>query len=152
MAVERISFGSMIFKTTYDFARLERNFCKVAGLYQGQPRILTILRENEGLTLSELSPICGIGMPSLSVSLRNMQKSGLIRKEGSGKNQKIFLTETGLEKALCFHEQIDEFYRELLDHVGQEASEAMEQSFKTFDNYLTSYNEAFERRHGWKKD
>lgn len=152
MAVERISFGSMIFKTTYDFARLERNFCKVAGLYQGQPRILTILRENEGLTLSELSPICGIGMPSLSVSLRNMQKSGLIRKEGSGKNQKIFLTETGLEKALCFHEQIDEFYRELLDHVGQEASEAMEQSFKTFDDYLTSYNEAFERRHGWKKD
>ena len=152
MAVERISFGSMIFKTTYDFARLERNFCKVAGLYQGQPRILTILRENEGLTLSELSPICGIGMPSLSVSLRNMQKSGLIRKEGSGKNQKIFLTETGLEKALCFHEQIDEFYRELLGHVGQEASEAMEQSFKTFDNYLTSYNEAFERRHGWKKD
>lgn len=152
MAVERIAFGSMIFKTTYDFARLERNFCKVAGLYQGQPRILTILRENEGLTLSELSPICGIGMPSLSVSLRNMQKSGLIRKEGSGKNQKVFLTETGLEKALCFHEQIDEFYRQLLSHVGQDASEAMEQSFKTFDDYLTSYNEAFECRHGWKKD
>lgn len=152
MAVERIAFGSMIFKTTYDFARLERNFCKVAGLYQGQPRILTILRENEGLTLSELSPICGIGMPSLSVSLRNMQKSGLIRKEGTGKNQKIFLTETGLEKALCFHEQIDKFYEDLISHTGEEGSIAMEAAFKTFDDYLTSYNDTFERQHGWKKD
>lgn len=152
MAVERIAFGSMIFKTTYDFARLERNFCKVAGLYQGQPRILTILRENAGLTLSELSPICGIGMPSLSVSLRNMQKSGLIRKEGAGKNQKIFLTENGLEKALCFHQQIDKFYEELLSCVGEEDSKAMETAFKTFDNYLTSYNEKFELQHGWKKD
>lgn len=152
MAVERIAFGSMIFKTTYDFARLERNFCKVAGLYQGQPRILTILRENEGLTLSELSPICGIGMPSLSVSLRNMQKSNLVRKEGSGKNQKIHLTETGLEKALCFHEQIDRFYEELLSYAGTETSENMEKAFQTFDDYLTSYNEKFERQHGWKKE
>lgn len=152
MAIDRIAFGSMIFKTTYDFARLERNFCKVAGLYQGQPRILTILRENEGLTLSELSPICNIGMPSLSVSLRNMQKSGLIRKEGTGKNQKIFLTETGLEKALCFHQQIDRFYEDLLSFAGEERAATMEASFKAFDDYLNTYNETFELQHGWKKE
>ena len=151
MSVDRIAFGSKIFKTTYDFARLERNICKVAGVYQGQPRILTILQDNEGLTLSELSPICGIGMPSLSVSLRNLQKSGLIRKEGSGKNQKVFLTEQGREKARCFHELIDEFYQEFLDHLGEEATRQMELAFRTFDDYLTSYNEKFELQHGWKK-
>ena len=85
MSIIRYEFGGLVFSVTYDFARLERNFCKVAGLYQGQPRILTILKENEGVTLSALSQLCSIGMPSLSVSVRNLQKSGLLRKEGTGK-------------------------------------------------------------------
>lgn len=151
MAVERITFGSLVFATTYDFNRLERNFCKVAGIYQGQPRILTILNQNEGVTLSELSPLCNIGMPSLSVSLRNMQKSGLVRKEGSGKNQKLFLTDAGKEKAQLFHEQIDGFYQEFLQTLGPEASEQLSQSMEAFDQYLRGYNHRFEEAHGWKK-
>ncbi len=151
MAVERIKFGSLVFATTYDFNRLERNFCKVAGIYQGQPRILTILNQNEGVTLSELSPLCNIGMPSLSVSLRNMQKSGLVRKEGSGKNQKLFLTDTGKERAQLFHEQIDGFYLEFLETLGPEASQQLSESMEAFDQYLRGYNQRFEESHGWKK-
>lgn len=151
MAVVRYDFGGLVFSTTYDFGRLERNFCKVAGIYQGQPRILTILKENEGVTLSELSPLCNIGMPSLSVSLRNLQKSGLVRKEGSGKNQKLFLTDSGREKALIFHEQIDAFYVEFLEKLGPEASQQLNDSMQAFDDYLKSYNEQFEEAHGWKK-
>lgn len=151
MAVIRYEFGGLVFSTTYDFDRLERNICKVAGLYQGQPRILTILKENEGVTLSELSPLCSIGMPSLSVSLRNLQKSGLVRKEGAGKNQKLFLTEDGRKKAQIFHELIDAFYAEFLEQLGPEASEQLNQSLKTFDAYLRDYNQRFELQHGWKK-
>lgn len=151
MAVVRYDFGGLVFSTTYAFSRLERNFCKVAGIYQGQPRILTILKENEGITLSELSPLCNIGMPSLSVSLRNMQKSGLIRKEGTGKNQKLFLTDVGREKALMFHVQIDSFYKEFLEHLGPEASQQLNDSLQSFYVYLVSYNHAFEEDHGWKK-
>ena len=66
MPISRYDFGGLVFAVTRDFARLERNFCKVAGLYQGQPRILTILKTNEGVTLSELSPLCGIGLPTAS--------------------------------------------------------------------------------------
>lgn len=151
MAVVRYDFGGMVFSTTYDFSRLERNICKVAGIYQGQPRILTILKENEGVTLSELSPLCNIGMPSLSVSLRNLQKSGLVRKDGTGKNQKLYLTDTGREKAQIFHELIDSFYKEFLEKLGPEASEQLNESLTTFDNYLKEYNEQFEAQHGWKK-
>ena len=103
MPITRFDFGGLIFTVTRDFARLERNFCKVVGLYQGQPRILTILKSNEGVTLSELSPLCSIGLPSLSVSLRNLQKSGMIRKEGAGKNQRIYLTDLGQDHARAFH-------------------------------------------------
>ena len=151
MAVVRYDFGGLVFSMTYDFGRLERNFCKVAGIYQGQPRILTILKENEGVTLSELSPLCNIGMPSLSVSLRNLQKSGLVRKDGTGKNQKLYLTETGREKALLFHEQIDKFYADFLEKLGPEASQQLNDSMQTFDNYLKEFNEKFVKDHGWKK-
>lgn len=151
MAVVRYDFGGLVFNTTYDFARLERNFCKIAGLYQGQPRILTILSENEGVTLSELSPLCSIGMPSLSVSIRNLQKSGLVYKDGSGKNQKLFLTEVGKERALAFHEQIDTFYKDFLASLGEEASEQLNASLTLFDQYLKQFNKDFEASHGWTK-
>lgn len=151
MAVVRYDFGGLVFAMTYDFSRLERNFCKVAGLYQGQPRILTILKENEGVTLSELSPLCAIGMPSLSVSVRNLQKSGLIRKEGTGKNQKLFLTDTGRQRALAFHQEIDAFYRDFLEHLGPAASEQMNQSFQQFDSYVKDFNKHYEAAHGWSK-
>lgn len=151
MAVVRYDFGGLVFGVTYDFARLERNFCKVAGIYQGQPRILTILKQNEGVTLSELSPLCNIGMPSLSVSLRNLQKSGLVRKEGTGKNQKLYLTETGRERALIFHEQIDAFYKEFLSGLGDEVATQLNDSLQRFDDYLKDFNEQFETQHGWKK-
>lgn len=151
MALVRYEFGGLVFAMTYDFSRLERNFCKIAGIYQGQPRILTILKENEGVTLSELSPLCNIGMPSLSVSLRNLQKSGLIRKDGSGKNQKIYLTESGREKALLFHEQIDSFYKGFLEFLGPESSQQLNDSLQQFDDYLKNYNQQFETQHGWKK-
>lgn len=149
MGVVRYDFGGLVFRTTYDFSKLERNICKVAGLYYGQPRILTILKENEGVTLSELSPLCTIGMPSLSVSVRNLQRAGYVRKEGSGKNQRLYLTDEGREKAQIFHEHIDSFYADLLAHLGEENAEMLDASMQRFDNFMKSYNEKFEADHGW---
>lgn len=149
MAVVRYDFGGLVFSVTYDFSRLERNFCKIAGLYPGQPRILTILKENEGVTLSELSPLCNIGMPSLSVSVRNLQKSGLVRKEGTGKNQKLYLTETGRERAWAFHLQIDAFYADFLEYMGDQDSEQFNKALQQFDDYIKRFNKRFEDEHGW---
>ena len=140
MPLSRYEFGGLVFNMTYNFSKLERNFCKAAEIYPGQPRILTILKENEGVTLSSLSSLCNIGMPSLSVSVRNMQKTGLIRKEGSGKRQRLYLTDTGRVKALCFHEQIDSFYQDLLRDFGERNAEEIYRSFQRFDEYIKNYN------------
>lgn len=152
MPISRFDFGGLVFTVTRDFARLERNFCKVAGLYQGQPRILTILKTNEGVTLSELSPLCGIGLPSLSVSLRNLQKSGMIRKEGAGKNQQIYLTDLGKDHAMAFHQEIDAFFSEYLSAIGPDGQEQFAQCLQQFDHYIQSFNDTYETQHGWKKD
>ena len=152
MPISRYDFGGLIFTVTRDFSRLERNFCKVAGLYQGQPRILTILKSNEGVTLSELSPLCNIGLPSLSVSLRNLQKSGLIRKEGTGKNQKLYLTEQGHQCAMTFHQEIDAFFTRYLTQLGSQQAELFSSTPHSFDQFICAFNEEYELEHGWKKD
>ena len=152
MPISRYDFGGLVFTVTRDFARMERNFCKVAGLYQGQPRILTILKSNEGVTLSELSPLCGIGLPSLSVSLRNLQKSGLIRKEGTGKNQKLYLAELGHQCAMIFHQEIDSFFTQYFSTLGLQGAEAFGSSLQSFDKFIADFNDQYELRHGWKKD
>lgn len=146
MSVSRIEFGSLVYMTIQDFSRLERNFCAEAGLYPGQPRILTILQDHEGLSLSALSPICGIGLPSLSVSLRNLQKSGLIRKEGLGKNQRIYLTNQGRQKAIIFHEALESFYTAFFSSVGEEAIASLKDGLGSFDSFLCEYNDRFKNR------
>ncbi len=145
--MDRYQFGGLVFAVNYDFARLERNFCKVAGLYPGQPRILTILQENEGVTLSGLSPLCGIGLPSLSVSVRNLQKSGLVRKEG--KKRYIFLTEVGRQRAFAFHTEIDAFYMGLLQRLGPDGFGQLSRAFSDFDSYIRQFNRDYEAAHGW---
>lgn len=120
--VNRYDFGGLMFSLTHEYARLMRQVSVRAGLYTGQPRVLTMIKDNDGCTLKELSELCDIGTPSLSVSVRNMEKSGLLRRERGtdGRNQKIFLTESGREKAVAFHLEIDRFYKEMLERLGED--------------------------------
>jgi len=118
MPVDRYDFGGTMFSVSYEINRIVRKFGGETGLYSGQPRILTILSENEGATLSELSGYCGIGMASLSVSVRNMEKYGMIRKISQGRQSRLYLTAEGRKRALKFHEKIDKLYVELLESFG----------------------------------
>lgn len=148
MAVERKDFGGLMFSVTYGFSRLQRNLCRRAGLYNGQPRVLTILMEQGSCTLKELSALCNIGMPSLSVSVRNMEKNGLILREGSARSRTLSLTETGRARALAFHEEIDVFYTTLLAELGEEDTEQLYALLKRMEAGLTRFNEAVEAADG----
>lgn len=142
--MNRIQFGSLIFSLMYEFSKMERKMSSNAGLYSGQPRVLTILKFNEGCTLSELSEICGIGMPSLSVSVRNMEKSGLLRREISGSDgrvQKIYLTEEGYQRAEMFHEEIDAFYSEFLGGLSQDNIDKLAGHLTLMKDTFAAYNE-----------
>lgn len=142
--MNRIEFGSRIFSLMYEFSKMERKMSSNAGLYSGQPRVLTILRFNEGCTLSELSEICGIGMPSLSVSVRNMEKSGLLRREISGNDgrvQKIYLTEEGCQRAQKFHDEIDAFYSEFLAGISAKEADELAAHLQLMKDTFAVYNE-----------
>lgn len=143
MAVDRFDFGGLIFNMTYEFSKVQRAVSRRAGLYSGQPRVLTMLQKHEGCTLSELSDYCGIGMASLSVSIRNLEKSGLIRKENHGNDgriQKLYLTDAGELKAMAFHREIDAFYEGLLDSMSGEEAVAAEKTLKQIIDFCIGYN------------
>lgn len=143
MPVDRYKFGGLVFSVLYEFSKVQRKLSNNAGLYSGQPRILTILKDNAGCTLSELSQLCGIGLPSLSVSLRNMVKTGLIYKvieEKGSRLQSLYLTEAGLDKAMAFHEQIDLLYKEFLDSLDDDMQEQMNGILAQLKEYFTQFN------------
>ena len=140
----RYEFGGQMFSLTHSFARLQRNLCKKSGLYSGQPRVLTILQQEEGCTLKELSALCDIGMPSLSVSVRNMEKSGLLRREGAVRNQRLYLTDLGRQRARIFHEEIDSFYVGLLDHLGEQDAQQLSDLMRRMTAYIDQFNNDYE--------
>jgi DNA-binding MarR family transcriptional regulator len=140
MALKRFDFGNSIFSFTYGFSRLQRTLCQRAGLYSGQPRVLTVLRDHEGCSLKELAESCAIGMPSLSVSVRNLEKAGLVRREGAVRSQRLYLTDEGRLRAQRFHQEIDEFYRGLLDDLGEDDAVRLQQLLGQVEDYIRRFH------------
>ena len=140
MAVSRHDLGEHLYSVFYEYNCLLRELSSESGLYCGQPKILAGIKDNEGCTLSELSELIGIGMPSLSVSIKNMKKSGLIK---SGRYQPpvkgIFLTDEGLEKILGYQRLMDKFHEGLLDKLGSEQTEEADANLMLICDYLKSY-------------
>lgn len=72
------------------------------GLYVGQEWILLRLREQEGMTHSELAEACAVEGPTISKALRRMEKAGLVERRedpADARVSRVFLTEEG--KARC---------------------------------------------------
>ena len=140
MKFSRIGLGSLFFNTTVNFNHMERaKPCAKANLYSGQPRILTVLSDHEGCTLRDLSDFCHIGMPSLSVSVRNMEKAGLIVKGPGLRNQQLMLTDEGRGKVQVFHEEIDRFFSSYFEAVGEEKAHQFFDRLKEFNRYIEIY-------------
>lgn len=141
MPVNRVQFGATLFNFFYEYDKLLRRFCREANLYNGQPRILTTLNSKPGCTLSELSSRIGVGMPSLSVSIRSLKRAGLVCDDGSGRNRKLFVTEEGQRKAIEFHKIFDSFLAGYLDSIGAEREEKLDAEFRGMAKYMRNYRE-----------
>lgn len=116
MQYPKHNFGDIFFSFMLEYDKLERLMCEKSGLYSGQPRVLTTLMSGDGITLKELAYRTKLGPSSLSVSVRNMEKSGLVRKEITPDDHRtclIYLTEKGHGHATLFHQLIHTYFSEL---------------------------------------
>lgn len=77
-----------------------RTLLKAIGLYRGQPPLLEILHENEGLTHTELAARLGVVPATVTKMLQRMEKAGFVVREPDIRDQRVsrvYLTGAGRE-------------------------------------------------------
>ena len=82
------------------------------GLYVGQEWILLHLREQDGLTHSELAETCSVEGPTMSKAVQRMEKAGLLARrmdDTDARLSRVYLTDEG--RARCA--AVDETWAEL---------------------------------------
>jgi DNA-binding MarR family transcriptional regulator len=77
-----------------------RTLLREIGLYRGQPPLLDILHENEGLTHTELAMRLGVVPATVTKMLQRMEKAGFVVRQPDQEDQRVsrvYLTEAGRE-------------------------------------------------------
>lgn len=85
-------------------------------VYFGQPPILDVLADRGVCTQNELAKTLNVSPASVAVSLRRMQKSGLIEKEADAEDLRrnfVRLTEKGKAQRDYIHQCFEEIDRKL---------------------------------------
>jgi DNA-binding MarR family transcriptional regulator len=70
------------------------------GLYRGQPPLLDILHEDEGLTHTELATQLGVVPATVTKMLQRMEKAGFVLRQPDTDDQRVsrvYLTDAGRE-------------------------------------------------------
>ena len=93
------------------------------GLYPGQTRILNTIAEMDGSTQKELAEQLNISPASMAVSIKRMQKTGIVEKAADAqdlRNNRIFITEKGRRIQTESLPEFIAFDNQLLKGFGQE--------------------------------
>lgn len=106
-----------------------REFQKL-DLTEGQPKILYILRRENGQVQKDLAETCKVKQPTLTVLLQKLESRGFIRKEsctvsGGKYANKIFLTELGWQKSEELEIVVEELERKGLKDFSPEESKLL---------------------------
>lgn len=139
MNTQKLAFGDFFFSFIHEYSKLDRLMCQKTNLYRGQPRILTVLMTNDGITLKELAALAGLGMSSVSVPVKNLERAGLLKKISDPRDNRIchiYLTEKGLGYALDFHQLIHGYFVDLQSALSPEDSTRI---FQNISDATTAY-------------
>ncbi len=99
-----------------------------AGLYFGQPRLLEYVIEKDGCTQNELSDGLGVSPPSVAVSVKRLEKAGLLKREpdkDDTRRNRLSVTEDGLKALERFHSVCLETDARLFSGFADEEKETL---------------------------
>ena len=68
------------------------------GLYRGQPRVLDLLQEQDGLTHKELAEALGITPATVTKTIQRMEKAGFLQRKPDADDQRVsrvYITKAG---------------------------------------------------------
>lgn len=122
------------------------NYLDTYGLYPGQPRLLFIIDEEPGLTLSRLVQQSDQTKEAISVSIRRMEEAGYIRREVNLLDQRerfLFLTIKGKETADIIHAEFHRINDAMFEPLNKQEKEIL---MDLFDR-MTLRLDAFKNDH-----
>ena len=99
------------------YSRIQSQLAEV-GLYRGQPPILMLLYKNDGMSQKEMARALNLSPASMTVTLKRMEKAGLVLREMDEHDQRILrvhLSEKGREMCETGESRIGVVTAELLE-------------------------------------
>lgn len=111
------------------------------GIYFGQPPILEYLNENPYATQKEIADHLGISPPSVAVSVKRMEKSGLLMRvcdKNDARRNNLQLTEKGRELLDFTHSTFDRIDDITFEGFTDEEITVLEDFLKRMNKNLSS--------------
>jgi DNA-binding MarR family transcriptional regulator len=118
------------------------NYLETYGLYPGQPRLLFMIDENPGLTLSRLVQESDQTKEAISVSIRRMCEAGYIRKENNPKDQRekfLYLTQQGKATADIVHAEFHRINEAMFEPLNDDEKAMLESMFIRMTTRLNAF-------------
>lgn len=118
-------------------------------IHPGQPPILKLLMEKDGRSQCELACIIGVSRASLGVSLRRMEKAGLITRTPDEKDSRynmVYLTEEGRAMAHKSDEALTTLTAAKLRGFSEEEIEQMLSYFDRIRQNLSDLQDELDGR------
>jgi DNA-binding MarR family transcriptional regulator len=126
---------------------LRHRFNEVAnevGLFSGQQHIILLLKENEGITVSQVAEYLGITPATASVSVKRMEKAGFVYKcadEKDARITKLYLTEKGKSVPERIKEKMDAQEKFVTEGFTEEEISQLSDLLDRVINNLSSWEE-----------
>lgn len=119
------------------------NYLESYGLYPGQPRLLFIIDEEPGLTISRLVQASDQTKEATSVSIRRLEEAGYIRRERNLSDQRerfLYLTNKGKETADIIHAEFHRINDAMFEPLNNEEKVVLEEMFERMTIRLNSFD------------
>ena len=103
------------------YGRMQAQLAEV-GIYRGQPPIMGLLYQHDGMSQKEMASALNLSPATMTVTLKRMEKAGLVRREMDEHDQRILrvhLSEQGKQMWLKSADQIRCVTEELLEAVDK---------------------------------
>jgi len=119
------------------------NYLETYGLYPGQPRLLFIIDDEPGLTLSRLVQQSDQTKEATSVSIRRLEEAGYIRRErnpADARERFLFLTSKGKETADIIHAEFHRINDAMFEPLSDMEKEILQGMFERMSERLDVFN------------
>jgi DNA-binding MarR family transcriptional regulator len=119
------------------------NYLETYGLYPGQPRLLFIIDEEPGLTLSRLVQASDQTKEAISVSIRRLEETGYIRRERNPSDQRerfLYLTDKGKETADIIHAEFHRINDAMFEPLNEQEKVILEGMFERMTQRLDAFD------------